>query len=167
MPVRLAKYHSRSPRYILQPQDNTLIRVAGPKETPWEEGTEIKTLSLSGLAFTAHSDLCPLVGETIKIQFEVPNGEQMACYGVVTRLEPIGTTEMLVGIQFQKLDMKYRIALLQGLARKIKEQQENKAKQQQAQFKINLKKHWPKALLAVVLFGSWLALLLYFMMMKI
>lgn len=164
MPVRLAKYHSRSPRYILQPQDNTLVRVAGPKETPWEEGTEIRTLSLSGLAFTAHSDLCPTVGETIKIQFEVPSGEQMACYGVVTRLEPIGNTEMLVGIQFQKLDMKHRVVLLQGLAKKLKEQQEFKAQQQKKMFKSNLFQKWPKAVLIVALFVSWLVMLLYFVM---
>ena len=118
----LAKYHSRAQRYILQPQDNTLVRVAGPHQIPWEEGTEIKNISLSGLAFTAPIDLCPLVGEFIKIQFEVPGSQMMACYGLVTRIDAINTAEMLVGIQFYKLEMSHRILLLQGLAQKLRSQ---------------------------------------------
>lgn len=126
--MNLARYHSRSPRYILQPQDNTLVRVAGPRQLPWEEGTEIRNISLTGLVFTAPSDLCPIVGEVIKIQFEVPNKSQMACYGLVTRLEPLGRTQMLVGVQFQKLEMPHRLVLLQGLAQKLKDQQQQKQK---------------------------------------
>ena len=126
--MTLARYHSRSPRYILQPQVNTLVRVAGPRQLPWEEGTEIRNISLSGLAFTAPSDLCPIVGEMIKIQFEVPHRAQMACFGLVTRLEPIGSKQMLVGVQFQKLEMPHHLVLLQGLAQKLKEQQQQKQK---------------------------------------
>ena len=122
--MNLARYHARSPRYILQPQDNTLIRVAGPRQLPWEEGTEIRNISLTGLVFTASSDLCPVVGEMIKIQFHVPGQNQMACHGLVTRLEPLGRSQMLVGVQFQKLEMPHRLVLLQGLAQKLKDQQQ-------------------------------------------
>lgn len=38
----LAKYHGRSPRYILDTEDESLVRVAGPQQVPWEEGTAIK-----------------------------------------------------------------------------------------------------------------------------
>lgn len=156
----LAKYHARCPRYILQPQDNTLIRVAGPRQIPWEEGTDIKNISLSGLAFTAPVELCPIVGEFIKIQFQAPNSDQMACHGLVTRLEPLGKTEMLVGVQFYKLEMGHRIALLQGLAQKLKEQQQ---KNQNLALKPTLgkrlAKNW-KALAAMLIFlAGWLALL--------
>jgi len=129
MTQSLAKYHARQPRYTLQTEDNTLIRVAGPKQVPWEERTEILNISLSGLAFTAPSDLCPLVGEVIKVQFEVPgrlakNGQTtMACYGLVTRLEPQGSHQMVVGIQFVKLELSHKLTLLQGLALKLREQQ--------------------------------------------
>jgi PilZ domain. len=119
----LARYHARSPRYILNTQDDSLIRVAGPHQTPWEEGTEIKNVSLTGLAFMAPSDLCPLLGEVIKIQFIPPGGKQMACYGIVTRLDEVGES-MLVGIHFYKLEMAHRITLAQGLARRLKEQQD-------------------------------------------
>lgn len=100
------------------------MRVAGPKQVPWEEGTEIKNVSLTGLAFTAPDDLCPLLGEVVKIQFTPPGSRQMACYGIVTRLENIHDSRMLVGIHFYKLEMQQRIVLAQGLARKFKENQE-------------------------------------------
>lgn len=118
----LAKYHARAPRYILQPQDNTLIRVAGPQQTPWEEGTEIVNISLSGLVFKAPIELSPIVGEFIKIEFSVSPAQKMACHGLVVRLEAQGQSHFLVGVQFYKLEMAHRIALLQGLARKLKDQ---------------------------------------------
>lgn len=100
------------------------MRVAGPKQLPWEEGTEIKNVSLTGLAFTAPDDLCPLLGEVVKIQFTPPGSRQMACYGIVTRLDSISETQTLVAIHFYKLEMPQRIALAQGLARKIKDTQD-------------------------------------------
>lgn len=120
----LARYHGRSPRYILNTEDESLVRVAGPKQTPWEEGTEIKNISLTGLAFTAPDDLCPLLGEVVKIQFITPGSKQMACYAIVTRLDNISESRTLVGVHFYKLEMPQRIALAQGLARKLKETQD-------------------------------------------
>ena len=118
----LARYHGRAPRYILNTLDDSLIRVAGPRQLPWEEGTEIKNISLTGLAFTAPSDLCPLLGEVIKIQFDVPGSQPMACYAVVTRIDPMKSQKMLVGVHFYKLEMAQRVALAQGLSEKLREQ---------------------------------------------
>ncbi len=120
----LARYHGRSPRYILDTEDESLVRIAGPKQIPWEEGTEIKNVSLTGLAFTAPDDLCPLLGEVIKIQFTPPGSRQMACYGIVTRLENITEARTLVGVHFYKMEMSQRIVLAQGLARRFKEAQD-------------------------------------------
>ena len=159
--MNLAQYHSRSPRYILQPQDNTMIRVSGPRQAAWEEGTEIVNISMTGLAFTAPIDLCPIIGETIKIQFSIPGSKQMACYGLVTRLETLGRVEMLVGIQFQKLEMAHRIVLLQGLAQKLKEQQQRKQKEELKKVPLRLLAKWPAAL---AMFGTviiWAAVVYY------
>ncbi len=124
MSKSLAKYHARSPRYILQPIDEQLIRIAGPLQTPWEEGTEIQNISLTGLAFTAAPDLCPIVGEFIKIEFSVPNSKKMACNALVVRLEKLTEKKMiLVGVKFIKLDVAHRIVLAQNLAKKLKNQQ--------------------------------------------
>ncbi|MEZ0392711.1 MAG: PilZ domain-containing protein, partial [Pseudobdellovibrionaceae bacterium] len=152
-------YHARAPRYILQPQDNTLIRVAGPQQIPWEEGTEIKNISLSGLAFTAPTELCPIVGEFIKIQFNVPATSQMACFGLVTRLEALGQTEMLVGIQFYKLEMSHRIVLLQGLAQKLKDQQKKNSDLHTPDFSWKkLRRNWKVVLAMLFCLCGWLAL---------
>lgn len=161
MTQSLAKYHARSPRYILQPQDNTLVRVAGPSQIPWEEGTEIKNISLSGLAFTARSDLCPMVGEFIKIQFQVPGAEEMACYGLVTRLEAQSSHEMLVGIQFYKLEMAHRIVLLQGLAQKLRDQIEGQRQQEQRTFKAFFLRNWRDSSMIILMLSLWIGLLLW------
>lgn len=118
----LARYVARRPRYILQPHDNTLVRVAGPQQTPWEEGTEILNVSLSGLAFTAPSDLAPILGEIIKIQFAVPGRQDMACLALVIRMQKQGPSTMLVAVKFLKLEMPQRLALAQALAKKLKDQ---------------------------------------------
>lgn len=118
----LAQYVARSPRYILQPHDNTLIRVAGPSQIPWEEGTEIHNVSLSGLAFTAPSDLTPMIGETIKIQFDTHGSGSMACLALVIRLDKVSKSTMRVAVKFMKLEMPQRLALAQALAQKLKEQ---------------------------------------------
>lgn len=123
--TNLAQYVARSPRYILQPHDNTLIRVAGPHQVPWEEGTSIQNVSLSGLAFTAPADLCPIIGEIIKIQFEVPGREQMACLAMVIRLQKIQNSQMLVAVKFVKVEMPQRLLIAQSLASKLKEQIES------------------------------------------
>ncbi|WP_413584999.1 PilZ domain-containing protein [Bdellovibrio sp. HCB274] len=120
----LARYHGRSPRFILQTEDESLVRVAGPKQVPWEEGTSIKNVSLTGLAFTAPDDLCPLLGEVVKIQFTPPGSRQMACYAIVTRLDSISNSQTLVGVHFYKMEMTQRIVLAQGLARRFRENQE-------------------------------------------
>jgi hypothetical protein len=116
----LARYHARSPRYILNTEDEYLIRVSGPQKTPWEEDTEIRNVSLTGLVFTAPDDLCPVLGEVIKIQFVVPGSQQMACHAIVTRLEPERNNKILVAVHFYKLEMAHRIVLAQGLTKKIK-----------------------------------------------
>lgn len=118
----LARYHARSPRYILNTEDDSLIRVAGPRQLPWDEGTEIKNVSLTGLAFTAYDDLCPLLGEVIKIQFQIPGGRQTACHAIVTRLEEHIPGVMLVAVHFYKIEMAHRIILAQGLSRRFREQ---------------------------------------------
>jgi c-di-GMP-binding flagellar brake protein YcgR len=119
MTTSLARYHARAPRYILDTQDSNLIRLSGAERRSWEENTEIKDISLTGLSFTASADLSPQLGEIIKIQFTVPNSEQMACYAVVIRIEHTSEYENLLGVHFYKLDRLQRLNLVQGLANRI------------------------------------------------
>ena len=104
MTTSLARYHARAPRYVLNTEDNCLIRLSGAERRSWEENTEIRDISLTGLTFTASTDLCPQLGEIIKIQFAVPGSEQMACYAVVIRIENVNDFDCLIGVHFYKLD---------------------------------------------------------------
>ncbi len=115
----LARYHARSPRYTLDTQDNHLVRYSGAERLTWEEKTELKNISLTGLSFVASSDLSPQLGEIIKIQFAVPGSEMMACYAVVTRIEQTTDCENEIAVHFYKLDRVQRINLVQGLAQKV------------------------------------------------
>lgn len=115
----LARYHARSPRYTLDTQDNHLVRYSGAERLTWEEKTELKNISLTGLSFVASCDLSPQLGEIIKIQFAVPGSEIMACYGIVTRIEQTTEFENEIAVHFYKLDRVQRINLVQGLAQKV------------------------------------------------
>lgn len=114
----LAKYHGRAPRYVLNTEDDNLIRLSGSERWPWEEKTEIRNISLTGLSFLASMDLSPLIGEIIKIQFTVPTGKQMACYAIVIRIDQENDFDNLIAVHFYKLDRLQRINLLQGLSGK-------------------------------------------------
>lgn len=120
MTAALAKYHTRSPRYTLNTQDNCLIRYSGHERLPWEENTEVKNISLTGLSFIAPVDLSPILGEIIKIQFSVPGGQQMACYAVIIRIDAQSDYENIIAVHFYKLDRLQRLNLLQGLSQTLK-----------------------------------------------
>lgn len=115
----LARYHARSPRYILDTQDNSLIRFSGAERLPWEEQTELRNVSLTGLSFVCANDLSPQLGEIIKIQFSVPGSETMACYAIVIRIAAEDAHSNEVAVHFYKLDRIQRINLVQGLATKM------------------------------------------------
>ena len=120
MTSSLARYHARSPRYILNTEDNSLIRLSGgAQQLSWEEKTELRDLSLTGLSFIAPQDLSPQIGEFIKIQFSVPGSEQMACHAIVIRTEKINQFDNLIGVHFYKLDRNQRFNLVHGLSGKI------------------------------------------------
>lgn len=119
MTTSLARYHARAPRYILNTEDNSLVRLSGAEQLSWEEKTELRDVSLTGLSFIAQQDLSPQIGEVIKIQFSVPGSQQMACYAVVIRIEKINPLDNMIGVHFYKLDRTQRLNLVQGLAHKV------------------------------------------------
>lgn len=114
----LPKYINRAPRYTLQTNEKTLVRYAGPKRIPWEEGTEIQDISLTGLAFTAPIELAPEEKEAIKVEFTDPLGKQLACLARVTRVERIKDM-VLVACEFEDLFTAQKFMLSQTLKRKF------------------------------------------------
>ncbi len=129
MTTSLARYHGRSPRYILNTEDNSLVRLSGATQLSWEEKTELRDISLTGLSFLAQQDLSPQIGEVIKIQFSVPGSQQMACYAVVIRIEKINQFDNMIGVHFYKLDRTQRLNLVHGLAEKVQKSKPENSKQ--------------------------------------
>ncbi|MFN7903748.1 MAG: PilZ domain-containing protein [Pseudobdellovibrionaceae bacterium] len=154
MPQSLTKYLMRSPRYTLKPEDNSLVRVVGPKQEPWEEYTDIHNVSLTGLSFTVDAHLCPRLGEVIKLQFTVPSSQEMACFAIVTRLEQISTDITMVGIHFYKLDIAQRINLARGLTEKF----QNKNPEKENVFDLKLM-HQKTKFKYMMLFAAWTVLI--------
>lgn len=129
MTTSLARYHGRSPRYVLNTEDNSLVRLSGVTQLSWEEKTELRDISLTGLSFLAQQDLSPQIGEVIKIQFSVPGSQQMACYAVVIRIEKINQFDNMIGVHFYKLDRTQRLNLVHGLAEKVQKSKPENSKQ--------------------------------------
>jgi hypothetical protein len=124
----LARFHARSPRYILSPDDDSWIRLAGPHQTPWEEGTEIHDISLSGISFSAPADLSPQIGEVIKIQFTPPHSKTIASYAITTRIEKASENVNIIAVHYYKMDMQHRVALAHSLETKFSERIKEKQK---------------------------------------
>ncbi len=82
------RYWARSPRYILRASDSKLLRFApNDQNSPAVDATVID-LSQTGLAFTVAKQSTPAVGSVIKVEFSVPEQEQIAWFARVRRVEP-------------------------------------------------------------------------------
>jgi len=158
MTASLARYHARAPRYILNTEDNSLVRLSGAEQLSWEEKTELRDVSLTGLSFLAQQDLSPQIGEVIKIQFSVPGSQQMACYAVVIRIEKINQYDNLIGVHFYKLERTQRLNLVHGLAGKAQKNSSEYSSEYNSEKKINI---------VISVFGLILTLLCWLTLMKI
>jgi hypothetical protein len=75
----------------------------------------------------------------------------------------MGSSEMVVGIQFYKLEMPHRIALLQGLAQRLKEQIQGAnadASQARTFWEIALE-NWKASAVMILFLTFWLILLMW------
>lgn len=155
----LARYHARQPRYVLNANDNNLIRYSGAERLSWEEKTELKNISLTGLTFSAPIDIKPQLGEVIQIQFQVPESDYMACHAIVTRIEHINSWVCEISVHFYKLERLQRINLVQGLTIKNAGLNINKPEQP--------KQNWPQKILIaigiVLATFMWVAMLKFFL----
>jgi len=75
----------------------------------------------------------------------------------VTRMEPYTTTSSLIGIQFYRLQSSVKIALLQGLAKNLKQQMQEKQDQysKRSYLWAQIKKYPMRAILLLFLIAAW------------
>jgi hypothetical protein len=135
------QYHSRAPRYILNPTDQSMMRVAPMRTRGQAIPTRLLDVSESGLSFMVRADSpnasaselatadlraseLPDEGEMIKIEFTVPKRKQIACFATVIRVETVEEwhpdfgqiTFSKIAIQFRNLPSAYKLHLQKSLA---------------------------------------------------
>lgn len=105
------QYHTRTPRYVLKAEDESLMRFAGMETKGIAYRARVRDLSATGFAFVVGGAEPPEEGEVLKIEFTVPGRGQIACFATVIRVDrredwdpEIGTREQtLVACQYRNL----------------------------------------------------------------
>lgn len=130
MAEALRKFHNRAFRYVLRTQDNHDMRFA-LESMAGEAGIErtiLLNLSETGCAFLVDPGVEVAMGERIKVEIPVPQGERIAWWGRVVRIEEHepngwlfssdafrGDAKVKVGVRFEPLPEGHSRALRKGL----------------------------------------------------
>jgi hypothetical protein len=133
MAERLRRFIPRAFRYVLRPQDRKTMRFSldGSHGGADISETILINLSETGVAFVVSSGAGLEINERIKVEIPIPEGEQIAWWGRIVRLqafEPTGwqarsrafdgdDTRVLVAIRFDELPDGHTRAIRKGLER--------------------------------------------------
>lgn len=127
-PVR--KFHMRSARYVLRPEDRNTLRYSLFKEhgEAATHQTVMLNLSETGVAFLMEPGRHPKVGEHIKVEIPIPGGEQIAWFGRVVRVQEYQPSrwvsrrdpfqaqpKVIVGLKFERLPEAHTRAIRRGI----------------------------------------------------
>lgn len=121
------RYFARSPRYVFQTEDGTLVRFAPMQTKGVIAKAAIRDLSETGLSFTLPitepvANL-PDEGTALKIEFPIPGRPSIACFATVTRVEQRSEWVPewgdhgfhLIALQFRHLPTLHLRAIQRGL----------------------------------------------------
>lgn len=119
-----ARYFPRAPRYVLRPNDQSLMRFAGLSPNGDKFMARLRDLSATGLSFVVDNHEAPPAGATLKIEFEVPEGQRMAWFATVVRVErrtewdpDLGDHPFtLVALRFREMPEPYRKVIQKSLS---------------------------------------------------
>ena len=132
MAGKLHKFVSRAPRYVFRADDRKAMRFS-LENTQGESGIEhtmIVNLSETGLAFLVEPGFEPSMRERIKVEIPLPDGEQIAWWAQVVRVEEyepsmwfsrskqnpfLQEKKILVALKFESMPHGHARALRKGL----------------------------------------------------
>ncbi len=83
----LRGFVQRAPRFLFRPSDKAMLRFAQNDAPQSAQSTQLINLSTTGAAFLAPRLDCPMVGEVLKVEFPIENGESVAWWARVVRVE--------------------------------------------------------------------------------
>lgn len=130
----LPRFVPRAPRFLFRPSDKAMLRFVQNGDTDHPHSTQLINLSTSGAAFLAPRHECPMVGEVLKVEFPIANGESIAWWGRVVRVEEHARKlwwkaknkvavpdTLMVAITFQDLPAGHIKTIEKGLKQKWRE----------------------------------------------
>lgn len=124
-------YIPRSPRYVFQAEDSSLLRFAPMETRGISQRAVIQNLSESGLSFslpiTEPIESLPEEGSALKVEFPVPRRDSIACFATVTRVEQRSEWVPewgdrgyhLIAVQFRHLPSMHLRAIQKGLSGQV------------------------------------------------
>lgn len=131
MGEKVRRFIARSARYVLRPEDRNSMRFSLLKHTGQGgiEETIMLNLSESGVAFLVEAGMQPKIGEGVKVEIPIPNGEQIAWFGRVVRVQEYRTSKwsfrrqddfsekpkVLVALKFQPMPEGHGRTIRRGL----------------------------------------------------
>lgn len=135
---KIEELYPRAPRYTLEFSDNHVVRFAHMPKGSKIMHTRIVNLSESGMAFLVPFLSAPEAGQMVKVEFNAPNCESMACFAKVMRVqihrayfkdaEP--QEFKVIAVEFHQLHQKQRQLLSAGLSLQLKKKQREYQRQQ-------------------------------------
>ena len=128
----------RAPRYSVEVSDHEILRFAQGPSGAKTKHTRIMNLSESGLSFLCPFNWAPDEGEIIKIQFQPPNAESIACFAQVIRIQHHESVDSqgqlqkfkLVAVEYQGLPPAQRQSLSQGLMTQFSQARQQQMKKE-------------------------------------
>ncbi|MCB0379556.1 MAG: PilZ domain-containing protein [Bdellovibrionales bacterium] len=119
--------YPRAPRYVVQLDDNQVVRFAAFPKGSQAMHTRIINLSESGMAFLLPLLDNPKVDDVIKVEFQPPGSQAIACFAKVVRVENHKSFDSfhshqrfkLVAVTFLELPDKQRRMLAEALGKKF------------------------------------------------
>lgn len=173
----IRRFIPRAARYTLRSSDRHQMRFCFVNEARGNrlEETILLNLSETGAGFLVDPGHEPSIGEQIKVEIPIPNGDQIAWFGRVVRVEEYEVSrwtlkktpqavkrKILVGIRFENLPAGHSRNLQKGIElsflRAAKEQQYKTM----LYYKTLLFHHAPKAFLYLLLTIATLGFIYYF-----
>lgn len=128
----LRRFIPRAPRYVLRPQDRNMMRfgLSNERGPAHIEHTTLINLSESGAAFVTDASTDLKINDSIKVEIPIPNGEQIAWFARVVRIETYDGSgwlrfsrsvsqveQVLIALRFDELPEPHSRAIRRGVER--------------------------------------------------
>lgn len=177
MGENLRRFVPRAFRYVLRAQDRKVMRFSLDEEQGPSgiAQTYLLNMSETGLAFLVSNKASVHLNERIKVEIPIPNGDQLAWWGRVVRVEEYepsqwlfskdpftDNTQTMVGVRFDELPEGHSRAIRKGIEASFMQAMRDQQFRNWLYYRTVARTYVFKALVAVLLLGLTATFLWYF-----